>query len=86
MKTSLLMLLLLACQPALADDWTARLSPRMREAFKEMLRDDWKPQKAAELTEREKREWSEFLEYVRKTPEPTPSPPPPEPARPPEGK
>lgn len=84
MKTFFVLLLLAA--PGFAEDWTAQLSPRMREAFKDMIRDDWKPQKAAQLTEREKREWTEFWQYVEKNQAPGPPPLAPQPPKPPEGK
>ncbi|MBX3167459.1 MAG: hypothetical protein KF760_08600 [Candidatus Eremiobacteraeota bacterium] len=75
-------LILLAALPAAADDWKDKLSPRMREAFKEMARDDWKPQKAATLSEREKEELRNLWEQLHKVPvaQPAPLPPPAPPA------
>lgn len=70
-------LLLMAVLPAAADDWKDQLSPRMREAFKEMARDDWKPQKAATLSEREKEDLRTFWEQWQKIPVARPAPLPP---------
>jgi len=64
----LFVLALLLCAPAYADDWKAKLSPRMREAFKEMAREDWKPQKTATLSEKEKSEMRNLWEALQKTP------------------
>jgi hypothetical protein len=75
----LTLFLLLSAVPAGADDWKEKLSPRMREAFKEMARDDWKPQKAATLSEKEKEELRQLWEQWQKIPvaptAPTPLPP-----------
>ena len=72
MKT--FMMLILLATAASADDWTQKLSPRMREAFKGMARDDWKPQQAAQLTEQEKRDWTALWEKIEKAPSPAPPP------------
>ncbi len=58
-----------------AEEWTNKLSPRMREAFKTMARDDWKPQRAAELSEQEKRDLKALWDKVQQAP-PLPEPPP----------
>lgn len=75
-KIALLIVLATTCVAA-ADDWKDKLSPRMREAFKEMARDDWKPQKAASLSEREKEELRNLWEQLHKIPVAHPAPPPP---------
>jgi hypothetical protein len=80
MKTFLLLIGL--ASGAAADDWTAHLSPRLREAFKTMVRDDWKPQRAAELTPQEKREWTALWEKVQAAPAPPPLSTPPPGAKP----
>ena len=59
---------LLLCAPACADDWKDKLSPRMRASFKDMAREDWKPQKAATLSEKEKNELRNLWETLRKVP------------------
>ena len=69
------LLVLLLCAPVYADDWKDRLSPRMREAFKDMARDDWKPQKAATLSEKEKTDLRNLWEVMQKAPAPTLAPP-----------
>lgn len=75
MKPFVLMMLLLL--PAAAEDWKDKLSPRMREAFKDMSREDWKPQKAATLSEKEKTELRDLWESLQKVPlAPTPTPAP----------
>jgi len=61
-------LALLLCASAYADDWKDKLSPRMREAFKDLAREDWKPQKAATLSEKEKTEFRNLWEVLQKTP------------------
>lgn len=76
MKISCLVLFGFLALPAFSEDWTLKLSPRMRAAFQEMARDDWKPQKAGELTEREKQEWSALWDTVKKAPSPQPLPSP----------
>lgn len=74
MKTLILTLLLLS--PVVAEDWKDKLSPRMREAFKDMSREDWKPQKAATLSEKEKAELRSLWESLHKVPvAPAPAPP-----------
>jgi len=81
MKQIAVFLLLATSCAVAADDWKDKLSPRMREAFKEMARDDWKPQTAATLSEREKQDLRAFWEQLRKIPvaPPAPQPPPPPP-------
>lgn len=81
-------LFLLAALPVAADNWKDQLSPRMREAFQEMDRADWKPQKAATLSEREKEDLRNFWEQWQKIPVAQPAPPLPAPSAPsaPEGK
>lgn len=77
MKKIVWLLLLTATSGAVAaDDWKDKLSPRMREAFKEMARDDWKPQKAATLSEREKEDLRNLWEELRKVPVAVPPAPP----------
>lgn len=75
-KIALLICLAATCCPAAADDWKDKLSPRMREAFKEMARDDWKPQKAATLSEREKEDLRNLWDQLHKVPvaQPLPTP------------
>jgi hypothetical protein len=77
--------ILLLALPLAADDWKDKLSPRMREAFKDMTREDWKPQKAATLSEKEKAELRNLWESLQKVPVAQPAPPP-APAPPAEGK
>ena len=84
-KIAVLLLMATSCAVA-ADDWKDKLSPRMREAFKEMARDDWKPQKAATLSEREKEDLRAFWEQWQKIPVAQPAPPPPPAPPAPEGK
>ncbi|MBS2035072.1 hypothetical protein JST97_08785 [bacterium] len=66
MKAIFLMLLL--GLPASAEDWKEKLSPRMREAFKDMSRDDWKPQKAATLSDKEKNELRNLWDSLHRVP------------------
>ena len=66
MKTFVCILLLASV--ASAEDWTARLSPRMREAFQPMARDNWKPQQAAELSDKERREWTALWAKLQQAP------------------
>ena len=77
---NLFVLALLLSAPAYADDWKDKLSPRMRESFKDMAREDWKPQKAASLSEKEKNELRNLWETLHKVPvvQPAPSRPLPE--------
>ena len=77
---NLFVLALLLSAPAYADDWKDKLSPRMRESFKDMAREDWKPQKAASLSEKEKNELRNLWETLHKVPvvKPAPSRPLPE--------
>ncbi len=62
------LLICLAVLPVAADDWKDKLSPRMREAFKEMARDDWKPQSAATLSEQEKKDLRLLWDQLHKVP------------------
>ena len=71
------LLIFLAAVPAAADDWKDKLSPRMRDAFKDMAREDWKPQKAATLSEKEKDDLRQLWEQWQKQPATVPVPPPP---------
>ena len=70
---AVLFILLLAL-PLAADDWKDKLSPRMRESFKDMTREDWKPQKAATLSEKEKAELRNLWETLQKVPVAQPAP------------
>lgn len=81
---AVLFIILLAL-PLAADDWKDKLSPRMRESFKDMTREDWKPQKAATLSEKEKAELRNLWETLQKVPVARPAPAP-APAPQPEGK
>ena len=83
MKAVLFVILL--ALPLAADDWKDKLSPRMRESFKDMTREDWKPQKAATLSEKEKAELRNLGESLQKVPVARPAPAP-APAPQPEGK
>lgn len=68
-----------------ADNWTEQLSPRMRDAFRPMLRDDWKPQREVELTSNERQQLLQSYEVLKKSgffhpaqlqPQPQPEPKP----------
>lgn len=72
---AVLFIILLAL-PLAADDWKVKLSPRMRESFKDMTREDWKPQKAATLSEKEKAELRNLWESLQKVPVARPAPAP----------
>lgn len=64
------LLLFLLFTPALADEPNRHLSTRLREAFREMLRDDWKPQKEVELSDSERRELLLLFAELKKQPPP----------------
>lgn len=70
MRTLLLLLLFTSC--ATADDWAHHLSPRTREKFAPMLREDWDPKRDVQLTDKEKAELRELfqplVEQVRRRP------------------
>lgn len=64
-----------------ADDWKRHLSPRLRESFGPMLREDWKPQEAARLTPQEKEQMQNLWDRIKTAPMVPASPPvPPAPA------
>lgn len=50
-----------------ADNWTEQMSPRLKEAFRPMLRDDWKPQREVELTPSERRQLLQSYEVLKKS-------------------
>lgn len=70
-----LLILALLTSPGWSEPWTNKLSPRMREAFKSMARDDWKPQQAAELTPTEKRDLQQFWKSAQQSQVPKVLPP-----------
>jgi hypothetical protein len=59
------LILLILSSPAFSEPWTSKLSPRMREAFKAMARDDWKPQQAAELSPSEAKDLRQMWKSVQ---------------------
>jgi hypothetical protein len=77
----ILLLGLLLCCSAAADNWPQNMSPRMREKFAPLLRHDWDPRREVELTPKEKQELEELLQplvqQLRRRPvllEPAPAP------------
>lgn len=58
------------------------MSPRLREAFRPMLSEDWKPQREVELTSNERQQLLQSFEYLKKNGFFNPPPPPQESPKP----